>query len=175
MSTTTATAKGKFDPMPTKAEIKDGGSLAGGVALGIIASHAALNILKKQDSAVVNGVLAAGGLYGAMKVKNPLLKAICAGAAAYGAIKLVNKATAAVATPGATEGLAGMLPEGVKDALRKYIPTFAGIDEVAGLGNPGTNGADDEFNGLSLDDQGMEGVEDLSNVEDFSGVGNLAA
>ncbi len=173
MSTAVTKAPGaKFDPLPTKVElIGDGkGSIGaaqavGGVALGLIASHAALNIIKKQDSLIANGSLLVGGFYGACKVKHPLLKMLCAGAAAYGAIKMINKATAVVAVPGATEGLAGMLPESVKEALRKFIPTFAGIDEVSGLGNA-TGDVNDEFGDLSLEDQGNYSTDGLGNDEE---------
>lgn len=168
--------KGKAKAMalvPTKEEMISGSRDLGAVALGIIASHAVLNIAKKQDSAVFNGVLAAGGLYGAMKVKNPFFKALCLGAGAYGALKLVGKATNAVSTPGATEGLAGMLPEGVKAALRKYIPTFSGVEEVSGAGN-GTG--DPSIDNLSLDDQGMDGNGNGTGEyeqENTSGMGDL--
>lgn len=170
MSSATTVAKTK-NLVPTKQEMISGVKDLGGVALGIIASHAVLNIAKKQDSAVFNGVLAVGGLYGAMKVRNPFLKALCLGAGAYGAIKLVGKATSAVTTPGATEGLAGVLPEEVKSALRKYIPTFSGVDEVAG-GEELLAGDED----LSLDDAGMEGYDEPSSpsIEGFGNVG-LAA
>lgn len=162
MSNVATSSKKSMDLVPTKQEMITGVSDLGGVALGIIASHAVLNIAKKQDSAVFNGVLAAGGFYGACKVRNPFLKALCIGAGAYGTLKLIGKATNAVSTPGATEGLAGMLPEGVKSALRKYIPTFSGVEEVSG-----TEGTDTE--NLSLDDQGMEGMEE----ETFKGVGEV--
>lgn len=165
MSTTTAVAKTKSNLVPTTQEMITGVKDLGGVALGIIASHAVLNIAKKQDSALFNGALAVGGFYGVMKVKNPFLKALCLGAGAYGALKLVGKATNAVSTPGATEGLAGMLPEGVKSALRKYIPTFSGVEELA---SPEEN--------LSLDDQGTDGFREPSSPA-IEGMGeiNLAA
>jgi len=162
MSTTAATAKAKAMALiPTLDEAKKAGSEVGGVALGIMASHAVINLIKKQDSLLVNGAVFAGGAIGAMKVKNPFFKALCVGACVYGGLKLINKATAAVSTPGATEGLAGMLPESVKSALRKFVPTFAGIDEVSGLGNT------DDMEGLSLDDQGNG--ESMNRDEDLNG------
>jgi hypothetical protein len=166
------TADAKFNVMPTMEDLKEGGSLAGGVALGLVASHAALNLIKKQDSLLLNGGLALGGFYGAMKVKHPLLKAICAGVATYGAVKCLSIGIKEVTAPGATEGLAGMIPDKVKEALRKFIPTFSGIDEVAGLGN-----SDDEYVGDLGDnsDYDMSGLGQGSEDPQYAGLGHSLA
>lgn len=163
MSNAATVAKTK-SLVPTTQKMIAGAKDLGGVALGIIASHALLNIAKQQNNTMVNGALAVGGFYGAMKVKNPLLKALCIGAGAYGTIKLLGKATNAVSTPGSTEGLSGVLPEKVKTALRQYIPTFAGLEEVAGT--DGFDGDDDlSLDDLSLDDAGMEGADEPGSPE----------
>ncbi len=136
--------------VPTGKEAIEAGKTVGGIALGIIAGHAAVNMVGKINTPIGHGILAAGGFYGAMKVKNPLLKMACAGVAVYGTLRLAGKATAVAAE--STSGIAGMIPESVKSALKKFIPTIAGVEEVAGL-----NGGD--FGTVDIDDQGAAGTD----------------
>jgi hypothetical protein len=171
MKNAVATAKAKaMELMPNKEELIDAGKRTGGVLAGIIASHAVVKSVEAINKPVGHGVILAGGFYGACKVKDPFLQALCVGAAVYGGFRLLGAAAAAVTEPAATSGLAGILPEKVKEALRKYIPTFAGIEEVAGLGDAGDG--DNEFSGnLSLDDVGR-GAGELSDYEEVAGLGN---
>lgn len=162
------------DFMPTKDELLVSGASIGGVVAGIVAGHALVTVTKK-DSLLVNGGLLVGGFYGACKVKQPFLKMMCVGVATYGGLKLVGagvKAATEAVAPGTTGGLSGMLPDSVKEALRKYIPSFAGVDEIAGLGNADDymNGTDDEFGNLSLDDQGSRDT--YAGTEEYAGIGD---
>lgn len=152
MSTTATTKEKAMSFLPTGAEALGGVKDLGGLATGMITAHALVTLLKK-DTVIVNAGIALVGLGVGMKVNNPLVKMIGLGAAAYGTIKLVNSLTKEVAAPG-TAGLNGILPENVKSAIRKFLPTLSGMDEFAGSHNDSDDmrGTDEVINNLSLDD-----------------------
>lgn len=142
--------------LPTGKEAIDGVKDLGAIAGGMIAAHAIVTMTKK-DTAIVNGGIAIVGLGVAIKAKNPLVKMLALGASAYGTIKLINNVTKQVAAPETTEGLNGILPESAKAAIRKFIPTLSGMDDIAGADD---FSGDDDIKGLSLDDFEMRGTED---------------
>jgi len=148
--------------VPTKSEAIEAGKALGGLSLGMIVGHNVSNMIKTQKPMIqhaVNGAMVVGGAVAYIKSKNSLVKFLGLGAAAFGTLRLVATATNVATQPGATNGI-GFLPDNVKASIRKFIPTFAGIEEVSGLGYDGT-GSDDIP--LSLDDAG-----EPLNGEDFS-------
>lgn len=145
----------------------EAGKDMGVVVGGFLATHAGLTLVKKRDSIPVNLAVAGAGFAGAVLFKPALLKLACIGIGTYGTINsagmLLNKAT----TPGATQGVAGLLPEGVKEKLRALIPNLSGVEELAG---------DDFSNIPSMDDAAQNGVGntedvDYETISSTSGVG----
>ena len=127
--------------LPTKTEAIEAAKSLGGLSLGMIAAHNISNFTKAQKPMVqnaLNGVMVLGGAIGFVKAKNTLLKYVALGAAVFGAFKLIGTAAKSVTNTATTEGINGILPDSVKVSIRKFLPTFAGIDEVSGL-----NGVDD--------------------------------
>jgi len=167
MSTTTNTGL-----MPTKTEAIEAAKALGGLTIGMIAAHNISNVIKKQKPVVqnsLNGAMVIGGAFGFVKAKSSLLKYISLGAAAFGAFKLIAVATNSVAMPGKTEGINGLLPDSVKNSIRKFLPTFAGIEEVSGLGDVNKVSEEEKLiMGLSLEDAGK----DMPGEDDSPGVGS---
>jgi len=155
---TTAKSKGL---VPTKSEAIEAAKSLGGLTLGIVVAHNVSNFTKTQKPMIqnlINGGMVLGGSVAYIKAKSSLVKFVGLGAAAYGGLRLMSNVTTIATEPGATNGL-GFLPDSVKASIRKFIPTFAGIEEVSGLGNI-------EENFLSLDDagdEGMNGDEEMAN------------
>jgi hypothetical protein len=141
--------------VPTKAEAIDAAKSLGGLTLGMIIGHNVGNFTKTQKPMVrqaINGGMLIGGTVAYIKSKNQLVKFLGLGAAAFGTLNLIAAATTAATQPGTTNGL-GFIPDSVKSSIRKFIPTFAGIEDVSGFNGMGN---DDEF--LSLDDAGEDGM-----------------
>lgn len=127
------------------------GASGGLIVAGFISAHVATKLIKKTDSIIVNGGVAAASLVVAMKVKNPYAKLALLGVFAYSTLRCVNIGVSEVAAPGdaGAAGLSGLIPESVKSKLREYIPTLGGSDDVQnllGLGNT------EEGMGFNLDD-----------------------
>lgn len=128
------------------------GASGGLIVAGFISAHVATKLIKKTDSIIVNGGVAAASLVVAMKVKNPYAKLALLGVFAYSTLRCVNIGVSEVAAPGdgGAAGLSGLIPESVKSKLREYIPTLGGSDDaqnLLGLGN-----TEEEVMGFNLDD-----------------------
>ncbi len=150
------------------------GKVTGLVSGGIIGAHIAVKMLGKTkpelaNSPAVNGAIAAGGIIGAMKMKNPALKLLFLGAGVYGSIKLANSLVKEVSTPGnsGAAGLSGLIPENLKARIRDFLPSLGSLDA-----DPLMYGADEDVNGINLDDvvsgDGFTPYTDVSN-----GIGSL--
>ena len=124
-------------------------SATGLLAAGFLVAHNGLRLVKMQDNMLANLGLTAAAVAGAMYVSNPWLKLALIGVAAYAGVKTVSLAVAEVAAPGASglNGISGMIPEGVKANIRKFLPTFDSVGEYDEM-----SGADDEMGDVNLDE-----------------------
>lgn len=124
-------------------------SATGLLAAGFLVAHNGLRLIKMQDNMLANLGLTAAAVAGAMYVSNPWLKLALIGVAAYAGVKTVSLAVAEVAAPGVTGlgGFSGMIPEGVKANIRKFLPTFGSVGEYDEM-----NGNTDEVGDVNLDE-----------------------
>lgn len=124
-------------------------SATGLLAAGFLVAHNGLRLVKMQDNMLANLGLTAAAVAGAMYVSNPWLKLALIGVAAYAGVKTVSLAVAEVAAPGASglNGISGMIPEGVKANIRKFLPTFGSVGEYDEM-----NGDGDEMGDVNLDE-----------------------
>lgn len=162
-----------------------GGAIFGGFIVANIANTLINKARKKtDDSILISGGMAAGGLVGAMAIPNKYAKLACLGLMTYGLAKTASIAlkevtapaadpTAAPGTPGAASGLAGLLPETLKAKLRSYIPTIGSVDQLIGDDMNGDDVNGDEFGNL---DEMINGTDDINgNEEQTYGVGSVEA
>ena len=158
-----------------------GATIAGGVVVGNIINTLVNKARKKdEDSIIVSGAMAVGGLAGAMLIPNKWAKFACLGVMTYGVVKSaaigVKEVTAAAPADAtvATHGLAGLLPESIKAKLRGYIPNIGSVDQLIGdeQMNGGGTGSDTDFGFL---DEPINGDEEIKGTEDFAAIGSVEA
>ena len=105
---------------------------AGLIPLGMIAANVGVKTIK-QDNVIANGILALGGFAGSAFVKHPALKALLLGVSVFGTLRCATIGLNTITEPGATEGIAGLIPEGMKEKIRKFIPQLSGDEELDSL------------------------------------------
>ena len=150
-------------------------SATGLLAAGFLVAHNGLRLIKMQDNMLVNLGVTAGAIAGAMYVENPWLKLALIGVAAYTGVKTLSLAVAEVAAPGASgmNGISGMIPEGVKANIRKFLPTFGSVGEYDEM-----NGNTDEVGDVNLDEHIGDVDENLMGNEEAllgEGVGSASS
>jgi hypothetical protein len=153
--TTILTKETYFQPAFSTEKLATWGLSAVTTATSFMAAHVALKAMNKQNSMLVTGSVAVAGLAGAIFLPHPALKFLALGVATYGMIQTASLAVADATTPGATSGLAGIIPETIKAKIRAFIPTLSGAVTLLG---------DDDLQGMpNLDD--VAGVEDVGYVD----------
>ena len=132
-------------------EVKDAALSAGLVAGGFFVAGVLAKVVK-QANTIGGVVLMVGGALGVWKAKPMWAKMLCLGAASYGLVRLANSAmNKLTSTPAGTSGLAGLIPDSVKEKIRQYMPTLAGDEDLLT--------GDDDYNmgDVNLDDMGDPG------------------
>ncbi len=134
----------------------------GAITGGMIAANV-LKVVTKKDSLLMNGGIAVAGFAAAALIKQPALKMFFIGASVFGTLRSLSIGVQAVTEPG-TEGIAGLIPENLKEKIRKFIPQLSGADIE--------NLTGDEMN---LDDVGTIDVpyEEVMDTPSVNGFGDI--
>lgn len=140
-------------------QAKQAGTDTGAVALGIVAGNVAVKLVK-QDNLMGNAALTVGGFAGAVMIKNKFVRNAMIGLTVFGGLRLLTIGVNAVTAPGAVKGLAGFIPESVKEKIRTFVPQINGVEQLIGEDDFGDVNLDDDDNG-----NGTGNIEDVDYID----------
>jgi len=142
----------------------------GAITGGMIAANM-LRVVTKKDDLVLNGSLAVAGFAGASMIKQPALKMLCLGASIFGTLRCLTIGVQTVTDPG-TQGIAGLIPDSIKEKIKQFVPQLSGMDDDNFSGDDMENLTGDEVN---LDDVGTIDVpyEEVKDTYSMSGLGDV--
>ncbi len=152
-----ASSKGAFD---FKGLMKQSASLGTNMG-GFVAGHVAYGFVPDTFKTGVKGIMATAlmlllGTFIAFKSTNDHVKQASIGFATYGGIKMINNITGVV--PALTTNGVGALPEGISNALKKFIPQLGEAEPLIKIAGMGIHGRE-PINAVDTDYVFLDGAE----------------
>lgn len=167
----TAPKKGAID---FKAVMKQSAAVGTNIG-GFVAGHLAYGFVPANFKTGVKGILASAlmlllGTFVAFKSTNDHVKQASIGFAAYGGIKMLNNITGVVPEMAAKTNGIGAIPEGIANALKKFIPTLGEAEPLIQVNGMGVHTAGFPIAAVDTEYEFLDGA--ITAVDEFPINGN---
>lgn len=134
---------------------------------GFVAGHVAYGFVPETFRTGTKGILAAAlmlvlGTFIAFKSTNEHVSQASIGFATYGGIKMINNITGVVPTVAGV----GALPQGITDALKKFIPQLGEAQPLLTINGMGIHGGGQAINAVDTKYEFLDGVGNTGDMVD---------